>query len=243
MLGQMDIERLLPFRARGLSDLEKRVGDMVALIDGKLKNGKRIRILETGFGFGTALMELRKKYGPGIELHGINRTQSHGDWDTMKTVAVRRGIFLEEEITEVVPPTLVFHDVNGGLPYPDNYFDIVYSQASFMFYAEKSRFLEEVNRVLGEDGVARIDLYINRPGIPSEYAVAFEIWQGEAQIPFWEYVKQFGSFYERAAKRRSYLEMFKTPVLDLGLELVYAIDLNYICKTWHGSKSVYRVKD
>jgi len=238
----MDIDKLLPFRARGLRDLEKRIGDIAPFIDEKLKTGKQIRILETGFGFGVTLMELRKKYGAKVELHGINKMQSHGDWSTIQTVAIQQGIFSERELKDAIPPTITFHDVSRGLPYPNDYFDLVYSQVSYMFYDEKASFLEEVNRVLSKEGTGRIDLYIHRPGIPIEYATSFEIWDGEKQIPFWDYIKRFSSLQERTAKRRSFLEMTKIPSLDLRLELAYAIDLNSICKGWQGRKSIYKVR-
>ena len=111
-----------------------------------------------------------------------------------------------------------------------------------MFFAQKATFLEEVNRVLCKEGVARIDVYMPRSDLPVEYARTLEIWHGESQIPFWEYVQRFGSLRKGEAKRRSYLELRKTPVLHLDLEFVCAIDLNNICRAWYGSKSIYRAK-
>jgi SAM-dependent methyltransferase len=241
-IAQQEINNLLPYRARGLNELAKRAGHITPLIESRLKKQRTIRILESGCGFGAVLMELRKAYGDRVELHGINKTPKDGDWKVMQEVALQLGIFAKKELRNATPPELLFHDVSRGLPYPSNSFDIIFSQVSFMYYEDKIHFLEETNRALKKDGIAKIDLCLNRPEAPPEYELGLEIWDGGKQLPFWQYIKRFKTLRKRQASKRAYLEMTKTAQIDLGLKLIFSIDINNICEQWHGRKSVYRTK-
>ena len=61
----------LPFRARGHADLVLAIGGVFADIDERLGRREVVRVLELGCGYGTVLLELARRYGPRVELHGI----------------------------------------------------------------------------------------------------------------------------------------------------------------------------
>src|SRR5512142_1763286 len=73
----------LVHRARGLRDLDRLVGGVVDDIDAMLARRATVRVLELGCGYGTALLELRARYGGRVELHGLNRFASDGAADVL----------------------------------------------------------------------------------------------------------------------------------------------------------------
>lgn len=242
ILPAKEIKKLLPHRARTLRKLENRIGPITPIIDKMLEKKNKIRILEIGFGFGPVLMKLRKLYGDRVELYGINKKESHGNWEIMKKVAISTKIFTKKEISKIKSPILHFQDADNGLPFPSNYFDFVYSQAAFFYFNEKAKFLEELNMVLEKDGIAKISVSIERDEIPPEYSTSFEIWQNGKKISFWKYIKKFPTLKENRYKRGPMLEMKKAKKLNLKLKLAYALNLNNICSRWWGTKSIYALE-
>lgn len=236
-----ELAALAPHRGRGLDELRQRIGDIIPVIEAKLARRSPVRVLEVGAGFGAVLVELRQRYGNRIDLHAINKRASHGDWSVMRRNALNQGLATATELAAMVPPELHFVNVGDGLPFPDGRFDLVYSQVSFLYYGDKARYLEEVNRVLDADGLARIDVRLRNPFIPSPYAELFEIWDGSSRVSFWHHIRPIRGLRRRKSARRSYLEMTKSPALDLGLELRHVVPLHEICDEWWGTKSVYAI--
>lgn len=237
-----DLQSLRPWRARGLEELSKRVGDITQEIEARLGRQERVRVLEVGFGFGTVLMELLKKYPGRLELHGINRRRAHGNWEAVRQNALSLGLFGADELDRLKPPDLHYCDVSEGVPFEEGTVDLVYSQVAVIYFDDKIRFLEELNRVLAPGGVARIDLWIERKDFPSEYGASLEIWDEGRKVPFWDYIKPFASLAARPGKKRSYLELRKAGALDFGLDLAHVINMNDLCREWWGRKSIYRVR-
>lgn len=229
-----------PFRGRGLTELRRRVGDVVPVIEAMAARRMPVRVLEVGCGFGSALVELRRHFGDRIDLHGINKRRSHGDWPLMRRNALSRGLATPAELRRMRPPTIHVADVDDGLPFSDRSFDFVYSQVSFFYYLDKARFLEEVNRILDPAGMARLDV-VRLGKYPRPYDAFFEIWDGPARVGFWRYLSRFPGLRRRHSGERSYLEMTRRPRLDLGLELRHTIQLNAICSDWAGMKSIFVV--
>ena len=233
--------KLLPFHGRGLADLQERVGDIPKLVKVLLETRSKVRVLELGCGFGFALMELRKLFGDRVVLFGLNKNEAHGNWALFRKVALAKGLYEKVELDEMAPISIAFANAGEAIPFPGNYFDIIFSQVSFMYYGNKARCLEEINRVLCAGGVARIDMRVVREGLPMEYATGFEIWEKSRQIPFSSFVQRFDSMVEKRARGKTYLEMTKAKTLDLGLELVQIIDLDGICADWWGTKTIYKI--
>ncbi len=262
------VRRKKPSRTRGLIEVRRRIGDLRPLIDARLGQGRPVRILEVGCGFGAALMDLRKLYGDQVELHGINRYEHHGNWRRIRRTAVRMGLFSDEESRAVTPPAVAFYDAGEGLRHETGYFDLVYSQASVFMVPDKIRLLEEISRVLRPDGIARIDVWVRRKRFPKPYDYVIIIREGDREIPFWDYIKRFPTMKRRRTqrqglkwtrwlnrlrkplglpriphpKKKPYLEMKHHPALDLGLRLVETTNLNDLNPDWYGVQSVYEVR-
>jgi SAM-dependent methyltransferase len=127
--------RKLPFRGRGLDDLALRTGGVVADIDDRLARRDHVRVLELGCGYGTALLELRRRYGRRVELHGVNRERGDGDADEIARHGRRQG--LVEADADAPLPAIALADVATGLPYPADHFDVVFSQVAWLYFGNK----------------------------------------------------------------------------------------------------------
>jgi SAM-dependent methyltransferase len=236
-----EIARLRRFRSRGTANLEVAVGGVVDAIEARLTESRPPRVLEIGCGYGMALVELRARFGDRIDLHAINRYPRHGTWNTARQVAVQCGSMSDAEFLRLAPPTISIHDVDASLPFPDDHFDLIYSQMSFPYYKRKAEVLEEIDRVLAPGGEAKIDVHVELRGMPVEYTQSFEIWKGGVRVPFWSFIRGFESLSEGAGRKRPFLAMRKAPNLRLGLTFAGALDLEKVHDEWWGTKSIYRV--
>ena len=236
-----EFERLHPYRSRGLSSLERILGDVSDHIRARLADGTPLRVLEIGCGYGRTLVDLRVAFGERLELHGLNRHPRHGTWATARRSVAKDGRLSDEAFERLEPPTLHYADVADRLPFADDRFDLVVSQVSFVYFRRKAEIIEEIDRILAPGGVARIDVNIDFPDNPVEYARSIEIWDGGRQVPFWEYVARFDGLLKSRERPRPYLEIRKTPGLRLGLTYVDCVELGAIHTAWWGTKSIYRV--
>jgi SAM-dependent methyltransferase len=229
----------LQHRARGILDLERRVGGIVDEIDERLARQQVVRILELGCGYGTALLELRARYGRRVELHGLNRLHGDGNADILRRNGRERGLLAPGIDAEL--PSLAYADAAHGLPFPDDAFDLVYSQVAWLYFGNKIGVVRDVIRVLRNDGLAKIEADEVRPRLPAEYARLVEIWDEGRIVPFGDYVHRFGGKLE-AAPERQYLRFGKCTGFGIDLEPVFEIDLCTIQPDWDGVKCVYRLR-
>jgi len=229
----------LAHRARGLRDVDLRVDGVEDEIDARVARGDVVRVLELGCGYGTALLELRARYGARVELHGLNRVHDDGNAEILARNAADRRIF------DAVPdgardlPAIAYGDVADGLPFDDDYFDVVYSQVAWLYFGRKIDVLRETIRVLRRDGVAKIDADELRPGLPAEYARLVEIWDDGVLVPFADYLDRHGMALA-AAPEGHYIRLGKVASFGADLEPVFEIDLATIDPHWDGIKCVYR---
>jgi SAM-dependent methyltransferase len=228
-----------PFRARGVAELSARIGDVGAEIERRLAAGGPVRVLELGCGYGTVLLEWRRRYRDRIALTGLNREAQDGDAAILYRNGLERG--LVDAGDEAPMPALAFGDAADGLPFADASFDLVVSQVAWLYFGRKAHVLREVARVLDRDGVARIDADEVHPRLPPEYARLLEIWDRGRIVPLGEYLASHGGAIRRA-EQGEYLEFGK--VEGLGDDLVPAaeIDLATIDPDWDGIKCVYRLR-
>jgi SAM-dependent methyltransferase len=237
VISEERFRRKLPFRARGLDALERHVGAIVAEVDARLARRGPVRILELGCGWGTALLELRARYGARVELHGLNRVPDDGDSDVLLRNAAEGGLPLDAASL----PALHYADVARGLPFPDGRFDIVYSQVAWLYFANKVGVLQEVIRVLADGGLAAIDADELRSNLPPEYARLVEIWEDGRLVPLGAYVSRFGMALASAPEGAA-LRLHKCVGFGDDLDLVAEIDTNRLHAHWDGIKCVYRLR-
>ena len=119
-------------------------------------------------------------------------------------------------------------------------FDVVYSQAAWLYFANKIGVVRDVMRVLRADGVARIDADEVRDGLPAEYARLVEIWENGALVPLGEYAQRHGVALAPAPEGH-FLHFGRTPSFGRDVERVIEIDLAAIHPDWDGIKCVYRM--
>ena len=225
-----------PHRGRGVDDLERTVGGLCREIDACVERQGIARVLELGCGYGTALLELRARYGRHIELHGLNRLHGDGNAEILLRTATERGL----AAGEVSFPVIAHGDVAEGLPFANDTFDLVYSQVAWLYFGNKAGVIREIIRVLRAGGLAKIDADEVRPGLPPEYARLFEIWQNGKLVPFGDYLKRYGMALVPAPEGE-YLRFAKANRFGCDLTPVFEIDLSRLHAHWDGIKCVYRL--
>lgn len=248
-------------RTRGLDEIKHRIGDIEIDILARLGQGRPVRILELGCGYGSVLMELYAKYGDEVELHGVNDREDGGNWDIFQRNAVDRGIFTQEQVTELDPVQVHIFDVSNPFPLDSDYFDIIIMQVAFFFFADKINCLEECHRVLNNDGVARLHIWVTRKNLPADKPVALIIRNEGREVDFWDYIAPFENLEQRMlpqrrkpawykrllgsgeTKMRSYLEMRKSPGFNFGLKMVDSIDYFPLTGSVHGFQCIYETVD
>lgn len=96
-------------------------------------------ILDLGCGHGQQLIDLYKLKERNIQLFGIDK--------------IEKSIKIAEEKTKNIDEiTIKKHDITEGIPFDDNYFDIVFSINMLECIPDKHSLLEEIYRVLKPEG-------------------------------------------------------------------------------------------
>ena len=171
-------------------------------------------------------------------MHGLNRFPSDGAADVLYRNAVEHGLLGEGEAASAPWPAIRHGDIACGLPYPDDSFDLVYSQVAWLYFGNKIGVVREVMRVLRADGIAKIDADEIHPALPPEYARLVEIWDGGKLLPFGDYMRRYGGAF-MPAPEGEYLRLCKTQGFGADLWPVVEIDVARIHAEWDGIKCVY----
>lgn len=180
--------RVLKSKWRGLDDAMKRLGDITGEIDRRLADGKRVAVLEIGCGNGMALLDLSCLYGDRVSLHGINKLPRHGQTEATKDIAIQLGRRTAAELQGAPAPVIHHFDASDPWPLADDAFDVVFSQHSFLWIADKVRALEEANRVLKGDGIALFDLQFQRRGGAQKSSIIIK--DGTRETAFWDHAQK-----------------------------------------------------
>ena len=181
---------------RGIKHVNKYFGNFTKLVANKIKEQGKVKILDAGCGYGVAMMDFVKKFGDKVEMIGYNYSKNDGDIEIMKKQAIKKRIFTKQELEKIKNlPKIIYIDASKGLPFKDNKFDFIYSMASVYLYDDKIKFLEECNRILKKDGIARISVafyphFKKKKGFPSKYYEMWEIWDKGKEVKIWNYCKR-----------------------------------------------------
>jgi SAM-dependent methyltransferase len=150
-------------RSHSLQDLNKkltpyRIEDIIQeILEKNRLAGEKTRVMEIGAGNGRVLMQLKKKF-PEVEFYGINKEKTHTFYrrESFILTALKFEIFNKVEIEEIDLPYIVFQDLDFGrrIPYDENKFDVIYTQATMPFIKYKFELFNEIMRVLKPGGVS-----------------------------------------------------------------------------------------
>jgi ubiquinone/menaquinone biosynthesis C-methylase UbiE len=230
-------------KTRGLEEAKVKLGDLEEIIVGLLKKKDKIKIFESGCGWGKVMVQLKKKFGNKIEITGLNFLPIHGDKKKILSFALEEGIIKKEEINEIKPIKLIFGDASKKLPFNSGSIDLVYSQTSVYLYPDKMHFFEEVSRILSKEGVARITLPASyNENVPEELKNLLRIYKEGIEIKFEDFIKKFKQIKIIDLPNGKKAIEIHSGKLDFKLKLISHINLNEINKKWFGLVSIYSVK-
>ena len=232
---------------RPLRAVIRRLGRIDQLIQQVINKKGHANVLEVGCGFGLPMLELKKQFRNQITLTGINGDKKFNLPKKALWEGIRQMRFLPWDWLTYEKrfgfPTYVNCDASLTLPFDDNSFDFVYSIATTFFLHDKIHFLEELNRILTPDSVARVHFSHSAieneryPGAPdSPYDNLCEIRSKDGTvISVEEYLQKFEciNIIEQDDGKPNYLEHRKiTGNLDLGLTLIESSWLPDINPNW-----------
>jgi SAM-dependent methyltransferase len=151
-------------RTRPLAEIEGKL-DVVGTtlrgaIEEQLAARRPLAVLEIGFGWGPALIELAWRFrDEPVSFAGINleRKPPVERPEDLAAIAEALEIVPAERIGDFHPPDVHFYDATS-LQFADDSLDLVYSAVTFRFIPDKVRAVEEVARVLRPGGRAILDL-------------------------------------------------------------------------------------
>ncbi|MBU0893936.1 MAG: class I SAM-dependent methyltransferase [Nanoarchaeota archaeon] len=228
-------------KTRGLKEAKKKLGDLEKIISMLLKKKKKVKIFESGPGYGKIMMELTKKFGNKVEIIGMNLKPSHGNKKIMVDFALKEKIINKEDLKKIKLPKIIFGDAGKKLPFKSGSIDLVYSQTSTYLYKDKIHFYEEVTRILSKKGIARITLHEN-PNISKEFLPLLKIQDKIKQIHFEKFIKTFKPIkIIKLGNGKKVIEV-KKGKLNFNLNLKSTINTHNINKKWFGIQSIYDVK-
>ncbi len=240
---------------RSLRGVHYRLGKIDSIIEQIIDENGHADVLEVGCGFGLPMLELKKIFKDRINITGINRRAEfnlpkRALWEGIKQ---RRfypwSYFFYEKRFGF--PRYVNCDCSLNLPFDDYSFDFIYSIASTFFFNDKIHFLQETNRILRQDRIARIHFchsaieagpYKNQPDPPFDNLCEIRERDGSV-IGVEKYFEKFHflQMVEQERGRPKYLELHKTEKeIDLGLTLLESCLLTDVNPNWTGFvRSVY----
>lgn len=261
----------LDSRNRGAAQVDeifKAVGGPADFITDLLTDHPTLKVLEVGFGWGVALLELAWRFrSQDVAFFGID-IEAKPELATPEGIvafARERGIVPAAQVAELRVPSLHFHDASS-LHFEDESMDFVYSAVTIRFIKKKIEFIEEVARVLRPGGKALLHLGESNWNYPHGRASAQPLLtsftsrlilkHGDELIPLPEYFKLFDGDafkFNFPADSRCILVLskYQSGKLDLGLTLNEALTLpgravpllNRKGEVRGGMRSVYEVRE
>jgi SAM-dependent methyltransferase len=254
-------------RSRGLDIMESRFGKSKPIerfIKKRQKSEKVVRVLEFGFGEGKCLLDLRITFpDKRVQLYGVNKKRrlEMTNRNDFVNIANKYNIFIPKR---ALLPKPFFYDVEKGLHFKSNYFDLIISQLAFPYVGDKAKLLEELWRVLKPQGKAFLNIDSYETYYPDFLQInketpRFIIYKDDKFIKLSRHLNQFKKkgynirFKKRKDRALRFILMEKNITKNLNLELKYDIKSslnlfkfnkkkNSLIVLW-GIRSVFKVKD
>ena len=228
-------------KTRGLKEAEIRIGDIGKEIERLLKTKKKIRIFESGCGYGRLMIDLSIKYGKKVEVIGMNLKKGHGEKKIMIGNAIKNKVIDKKDLKNIKLPKIIYGDAGERIPFKTGSIDLVLSQVSVYLYQDKMNFFREVGRVLTKEGVGLIT-YPGNKKIPKEFQPLLKIYKNGKLITFEEYIKKFRRINLFKNKQGGISIKIKKSDFNFDVKLEASINLNHINKKWFGVQSIYTRK-
>jgi len=227
-------------KTRGLKEARKKLGNIDKVIDNMLKEKKKIKIFESGCGYGRLMMDLAVKYGNKVEIIGMNLKPSHGDKKMMIQNAIKEKIISKKDLENLKLPKIIYGDAGEKLPFKTNSVDLVLSQTSSYLYKDKLHFFEEVARVLNKKGIARIT-FPESSSIPKEFLPLLRIYKNGKIINFEKVIQKYKEIKSIKTGKGKTIEI-KSGKLKFNVNFEASINLNNLDKRLFGVQSIYYIK-
>lgn len=169
---------------------------IVEMMASKISLGKQTTVLDLGSGYGGTARYLAKKFGCMVTCLNLSETQN------VRNKILNKQYGLEHLITVVEGS---FEEI----PYPKRSFDVVWSQDAFVHSSDREALIEQVSRVLKENGEF---LFTD---LMQTYDCPKSILKPILDRIYLDSLASFGFYVEQARK----LKAKKTEITDLSKNL------------------------
>lgn len=227
-------------KTRGLKEARMKLGNIDKIIDDMLRKKIKIKIFESGCGYGRLMMDLAIKYGDKVEIIGMNLKPSHGDKKIMIQNAIKEKIISRKDLRNFKLPKIIYGDAGKEIPFKTNSIDLVLSQTSSYLYKDKLHFFEEVAKVLNKKGIARIT-FPESSSIPKEFLPLLRIYKDGKTINFDKFIKKYKEIKSIKTPKGKAIEI-KSGKLKFNVKFEASINLNNLDKKLFGVQSIYYIK-
>ena len=227
-------------KTRGLKEARKKLGDLEKIISKLLIKKKKVRIFESGCGYGQVMIELKEKFGDKIDIVGMNYKPTKNDTKAIINFTKTEGKKIICDLKKL-KIKVILGNAGKKLPFKTSSVDLVYSQVSSYLYEDKMHFFEEVARILSKDGIARITPAHHKENLPEEFQQLLRIYDNGKEIPFEKFISKFKNIKMIELPSGKKAIEIKSGKLNFGLKLELTINTNHLSKKWFGIVSIYSV--
>jgi len=258
-------------RTRSLARINHKILKESSVIESTLcellTRRQSLNVLEVGFGWGRALLELAWRFRDAkVTFHGVDICQKPPmeKREDLRAIARQFEIIPPAEVIGIELPHVFFYDATC-LHFNDESMDLIYSAVAVQFMERKAEFLEEVCRVLRPGGMALLHIgeanwsypysLICHDKILTPWISRFVLKYGNELIPLPVYLKLFeGDDFNFQFTQKSRCSIFVSklkskscPLLleynrDLSIEMKELQHRDRSGKIKDGFRSVYDVR-
>jgi ubiquinone/menaquinone biosynthesis C-methylase UbiE len=235
----MSLEKnfIIKMKTRGLNEANEKLGNIERVVEKMLKTKKKIKIFESGCGYGRLMIDLTLKYRDKIEIIGMNLKPEHGDKNKMIKNALKEGIVSRTDLKKIKIPKIIYGDASKKIPFKNNSIDLILSQVSSYLYKDKLHFYEEVARVLKKGGIARLT-FPETKGVPERFLPLFKYYRKGKLISLKKLTQNYKEIQIIKTSLNPAIEI-KKGNLKFNAKLEASINLNNLNKDWFGVQSIY----